>query len=84
MADSLLQEDGGYLYQDGTIAGYNLLNAVLRENKSYEQYKEINTFKYQSLFDNCYANNSANKISLSKTGQFQFVEKFNRTFETDE
>lgn len=84
MADSLLQEDGGYLYRDGTIAGYNLLNAVLRENKSYEQYKEINTFKYQSLFDNCYANNSANKISLSKTGQFQFVEKFNRTFENDE
>ena len=56
---------------------------MLRENKSYKRYKEINSFRYQSLFDNCYANNSANKISLSKTGQYQFIEKYNRTFEND-
>ncbi|MFQ9766263.1 MAG: DNA primase [Thomasclavelia ramosa] len=83
-ANLFLQEDGGYLYQNGAVVGFNLLNAVLRKNKSYEQYREIYTFKYQSLFDNCYADNSSNKISLSKSGQLQFVEKYNSTFENNE
>lgn len=85
-ANILLQEDGGYLYQDGEIVGHNLLNSLLRNNKSYEKFKKIYAFKYQSLFDKCYISNngSSNKISLSKADQYQFVEKYNDTFKNDE
>lgn len=83
-ANNLLQEDGGYLYQDGKIQVANLLNTILRDNKQYEKFKEMNTFKYQSLFDNCYSNNKESKISLSKNAQYQFIERFNDSFREEE
>lgn len=83
-ANILLQEDGSLLYQDGVVNTSNLLNTILRENKQYEQFKDLNTFKYQTLFDHCYNGNSENKIQLSKGNQYKFVEKYNLSFLNDE